>query len=136
MKKLLMAIMILAIGSYAWAGGQLLLNGVSATGAGDGQLIGTTEKHTVSVYYTDANASISALVVAFQASNDPASVTDANAHWYTVASHTFTASELTAKQAMFHIVNAPVERVRLNVTTATGIGAGVDAVYARYTAGR
>lgn len=114
----------------------LLLNGVAATGASSSVFLHKAKsEHTCTCYYTDANASISALVIKLQGSDDNKGVADASAHWYDLQTYTFAAADITSKQAMFHTVNKPVKRVRLNITTLTGAGAG-DLVYARYTEGK
>ena len=41
-------------------------------------------------------------------------------NWFQLGTHPFTAGELTAAQAMFHVVEKPVRYVRLNLTTLTG----------------
>jgi hypothetical protein len=38
----------------------------------------------------------------------------------TLATHTFSAAELTAELAMFHISGKPVDRLRYNITTLSG----------------
>lgn len=42
--------------------------------------------------------------------------------YYTLQSYSFSAGDLTAKRAMFHVVNKPVNFVRLNLVTLTGVG--------------
>ena len=116
-----------------------LLDGVAATGASAKSFTIHDEDipnmHTVAVYYTDANASISALVVTLEGSTDRPDVADGSAHWFTLGTLTFSGAQLTAKQGMMHVVNKPVPRVRLNITTLTGEGAG-DLIYGLYTYGR
>lgn len=113
----------------------LLLDEATATGASASIFLhAVTSKHTVSCYYTDANASITALTIKLQGSDDNRGIADANAHWYDLAEHTFDAAEITAKQAMFHVDNKPVKRVRVNITTLTGEAAG-DVVSVRYIQG-
>lgn len=91
-------------------------------------------QHTVSVVLTDANASVSALLIDLEASDDGRGVTDANANWYILNTHTFSGGELTALRAMWHVVSKPVKRVRLKVNTSTDESAG-DALTGRYTEG-
>ena len=89
MKKILMVLIILAYAFTAQAGGYML-DGVYETGASVGVKNNTlANRHTVGVWYTDANTSISALVVELQGSSDPWETTDANSHWFTLAEHTF-----------------------------------------------
>jgi hypothetical protein len=108
---------------------QVLLNGVSATGAGPTLSINSPFRdHTVDIYYTDADTSITAIVVELQG----CIIEDiSNCRYYTLAEHTFSSAEITAKQAMFHVVDKPVTRVRLNITTLTGEGTG-DVIYGVY----
>lgn len=91
-------------------------------------------QHTVTVEITDANGSVSALLIDLEASDDGRGVTDANAKWYSLNTHTFNGSELTALRAMWHVVSKPVKRVRLKVDTSTGESSG-DALKGRYTEG-
>ena len=91
-----------------------LLNGVEATGAGLA-VKSHGSKHTVSAWFTNTGGSATVVVVDLEGSID-------NSHWHTLYSYTFTAAELTAKQAMFCVVNKPVEYVRANVTTLTETG--------------
>jgi hypothetical protein len=87
------------------------------------------------VRLVDANASITAVTVKLEATHDPVTVLDANAQWFELASHDFTAGELTALKAYFSVVNMPAKRVRLNLSTLTG-GDGVnDLVYGYYQRG-
>jgi hypothetical protein len=43
-------------------------------------------------------------------------------HFFTLASHTFTAAERAVKCAMFHVVDKPIVWVRTNITTLTKTG--------------
>lgn len=56
------------------------------------------------------------------------SVTGVN--YFPLASHTFTSAEKTAKCAMFHLADKPVEYVRANITTLTKTGVNDVAVSA------
>jgi hypothetical protein len=44
--------------------------------------------------------------------------------WFALASHSFTAAELTAQACMFHIVDKPIVWIRTNITTLTQTGLG------------
>jgi alkylated DNA repair dioxygenase AlkB len=46
-----------------------------------------------------------------------------DSNWFTLASHVFTAGEITAEQAMFHVADKPVTFARLNLST---LGGGTD----------
>lgn len=91
-----------------------LLKAAAATGAGDSKKLvaryGESSTHTVQIDITGAPT---AVVVDFEGSLDEKS-------WFQLASHTMTASELTATAAMFHVVDKPVEFIRSNLTTLTG----------------
>jgi len=45
-------------------------------------------------------------------------------YFFTLASHTLTALERTAKCAMFHVIDKPIVYVRTNITTLTQTGEG------------
>lgn len=49
-------------------------------------------------------------------------------NFFALASHTFTSAERTAKCAMFHLADKPVEYVRANITNLTKTGANDVAV--------
>ena len=111
-----------------------LLDAATAAGASNSVVLNApVSNHTVECTYVDANASISAVTIKLQGSLDDRGVTDGNANWYDLATHTFSAAEITAKKAMFHVTDKPVTRVRLNLSTLTGEGAG-DTVTAYYLA--
>ena len=94
---------------------QRLLDGVEATGASNSIKTRDVEKHTVQCFFTNSGGGVTALVVDLEGSID-------NNKFYTLASHTFSSAELTAKQAMFHVVNKSIEWVRVNITTLTETG--------------
>jgi len=93
-----------------------------------------TEKHTLSASLVDGDASVSALSIDLEASDDGRGVTDANAKWYSLNTHAFDGGEITALRAMWHVVSKPVKRVRMKVTASTGEGVG-DLLTMRYTQG-
>jgi hypothetical protein len=110
----------------------LMLDGVEATGASASIFPKKVVKdHTVACYYIDADSSVTAVTVNLEASDDNRGVADADAHWYTLASYSLAADEITAKKAMFHVINKPVKRVRLKLDVFTGAGSG-DKLYGRY----
>lgn len=112
-----------------------LLNAVTTTGVSSSIALNyPTASHTVQVDFVDANASITAMTVVLQACAQNKDTSDADAIWFDLQSYALTGANLTAKSAMFHTVNKPVERVRVNLLTATGIGAG-DTVTVRYIQG-
>jgi|TARA_Y100000310_G_scaffold53827_1_gene49347 hypothetical protein len=112
-----------------------ILDAATATGAGSSIFLSKpTSKHTLQADIVDANASLSVIVIEFQGSTDNRGVTDANAKWFNLDSHTFTAAEITALTAMWHVVNKPINRIRINVLTLTGVSAG-DTVTVKYEQG-
>ena len=89
----------------------VLLNNVAATGAGGGwQCGGGIESHTVQATITGAPT---AVTVDLEGSVDGST-------WVALDTHAFSAGELTATKAMWHIVNKVVKHVRANLTTLTG----------------
>ncbi len=105
-----------------------LLSGVYQTGVSNAHdLAGTVKAHTVSVVFTDADTSITVLVVDLEGTID-------GTNWYVLASHTLSAAELTALAAMFHVADKPVKKVRTNIKTITGATSAdsVDVWYDNY----
>lgn len=89
----------------------ILLNTVTATGAGGSIICGQgISEHTVQATITGAPT---AVTVALEGSLDATT-------WIELDSHVFSAGELTATKAMWHVVNKVVKHVRLNLTTLTG----------------
>ena len=115
--RLISAILALFLAATAaWALGEphTLLSGVEATGAGaPAGLTGST--FTAAVEFTNSGGSVTALTVAIEGSLD-------GTKWFALATHTLTAGELSAGQAMFHITNKYVRFVRANITTLTETG--------------
>jgi hypothetical protein len=73
---------------------------------------------TVEAYFTTAaGVACTALTIALEGS-----VTNLN--YFALASHTLTATELTAKCCMFHVVDKPIKLIRSNITTLTKTGVG------------
>lgn len=125
-KRILLTIALtLGIATSAYAGMETLV-AVDTTGAGKTlEVRYVPDVHILECHYTDANASISALVVDLEGSLD-------KTYWYQLSQHTFTAGELTAKQAAFFTINAPVRYVRGNITTLTGADVGTDEITCTY----
>jgi hypothetical protein len=109
-----------------------LLDGVTATGASVAFKANTATKHTVQVDWTNTGGSVTAMVVALEGTINNQGDIDAGVEtWFTMASHTITAGELTAKAAQFQVdSNGPEKFVRVNITTLTETG--TTAVYVRY----
>ena len=114
----------------------LLLNQVTATGVGPGiHLAEVTSEHTVSVDWLDPTNNITAITVDLEGSISNRGVSDADAKWFQLASHTADAGEITAEEFMFHVINKPIKRVRLNMPTLTGGAGAGDVVNGRYEEG-
>lgn len=96
-----------------------LLKNVGATGAGVGQFHNTNAPYTVQVKFTNTGGSVTALSVALEGSLDGVNYSSLHDLGTPFA---FSASELTAKSAMYHISNRDVFYVRGNVTTLTATG--------------
>jgi len=91
----------------------LLLDAATATGAGSTWVVRTIPvKHTV-------QAVMGGTVVATAVTVDLEGSLD-NTNFFTLASHAFTAAEITAEAAMFHVVDKPIKFTRANLTTLTG----------------
>lgn len=73
---------------------------------------------TVEILITvDAGSTLTACTVDLEAS-----ITNIN--YFALASHTLTATEITAKAAMFHVVDKPAKLIRSNIKTLTVEGGG------------
>jgi hypothetical protein len=91
----------------------ILLNAATATGAGNSvRMDRKPAKHTIAVTM-GGTVVATAVTVAAEGSLDDST-------WFALASHAFTAGEITAEQAMFHLANMPVKYIRANLTTLTG----------------
>ena len=91
----------------------LLLNAATATGAGSSIKVSQIpSEHTV-------QATMGGTVVATAVTVDLEGSLDGTT-WAALASHPFTAGEISAEAAIFHIVDKPVRYVRANLTTLTG----------------
>jgi hypothetical protein len=88
------------------------MNAQASTGVGS--TISLTRQgvktHTVQVFITGGPSDV---VIELQGSID-------GSNWFTLAEHTFSAAELSASQAMFHVTGRLVHHVRPNLTTLTG----------------
>jgi hypothetical protein len=86
------------------------LNAVEATGASSIKALPfLVTSHTVQATITGAPT---AVTVDLEGSLDGTT-------FFALASHVFSAGELTAEGAMFHVVDKPVTYVRINLTTLT-----------------
>lgn len=90
-----------------------ILNAATATGAGSTFRVGIIPtKHTCAVTMGGTLVA-TAVTIDLEGSIDDTS-------WFTLANHAFTAAEITATSAMFHVVDKPVKYVRANLQTLTG----------------
>lgn len=129
MKKWLCIILLVLIPIAVIAGDNYirLLNAVEATGASIPVSVVGNPNHTVQVFFTNVSTvngkDVDALTVALEgslinSSSKFSSLSSVNQH----GTHVFTAGELTAKKAMFHVNNAPVNYIRANIKTLTEQG--------------
>jgi hypothetical protein len=124
---IVLGVILVVLSFRAWAGAAdsfrcpALLYEVVATGAGAGCTHPHVASiHTVVIHFIDADSSVSAVTVDLEGSISGENISDADAKWFQLATHVLTGAELTAKQAMFHVANKAVKRVRANITVLTG----------------
>jgi hypothetical protein len=105
----------------------------AAAGAGQSQESRFARKdHGVDCKIVDADTSITAITVDLEGTFDPPEIPDAQAKWVQLGQHVFTSAELTALYAMWVILDTPpIKRIRANITTLTGEGAG-DTITVRH----
>jgi hypothetical protein len=101
----------------------LVCDGKTSTGLSVAhQLVTPSGMLTAEASYTEGTATTcTALTVEIEGS-----VTGVN--YFAISSHTFTSAERSAKCAMFHIADKPVEYIRINITTLTKTGVNDVAV--------
>lgn len=91
-----------------------LLKDKTAVGASAPLFLGNPAKdHTVEVRF-GSTESPTAVTIDLEGSLG-------GSDFFQLATYSFTAGDLAAKKAMFHVVNKPVDHVRLNLTTLTGV---------------
>lgn len=89
-----------------------LLAAATATGAGlSVALRKGVQEHTVQAVIT---GSPTAVTVSLESSLDN------GVNWNVIGTYAFTAGDLSAGSAMYHVVNKPSELVRMNLTVLTG----------------
>jgi len=99
------------------------------TGASGSLYVRGVESHTVQCEWS-GGTSISAMVVDLEGSLD-------NSNWFDLATHTVTSGEISNESLMFHVVNKPVDYVRVVVDSFTTTGTlALDAWYQYGTEGR
>lgn len=84
----------------------------TGTGAGDWRVRDIQEKEVLS-FAAEITGSPTSVVVQIEGRINESSA-------FILATHTFTASELTAEIAGFHISGKPVDEIRYNITDLTG----------------
>ena len=97
------------------------LSGISA----NTYKVTNAESHTIQASFVENNGNITALTVDLDGSLDDVT-------FFTLASEVFSASQITAKAAMFHVVNKTVRYVRINVSAITDTGDGTSTVNVLY----
>lgn len=109
---------------------QTLLDAATATGKGSPHTLSEVpSSHTV-VASMGGTVVATAVTIALEGSL-VGGVTDKD--WFTLASHAFTAAEITAESAMFHVADKPVKYVRANLETLSGgTNPTVSAIYERH----
>lgn len=118
MKKLIVLIsLFIASVAFATPVTTLFTNSTSTvTETEDGTLKrGESVYQTVFCNYTNVGGSTTALTVNLDGSID-------NSNYETLASHAFTADELTNREAMFHVYYKPVTAVMGNISSLTDTG--------------
>ena len=88
-----------------------ILNAATATGAGSE--VGFGKSQEILTFQVDATGSPTAVVMDIEGSLD-------GTNFAQLAQHTFSADEIAAQLAIFHISGKPVEQIRANLTTLTG----------------
>lgn len=117
MKKLIFtAIICLALTAGAYAASQysILFTGKTSTGDGTAAFTSETDAHSVTCYFTNTST-VTGLIVRLKGSID-------NEHYDSWATHIFDASELSKKQATFHIANKPASSIMGNISSITKTG--------------
>jgi hypothetical protein len=92
---------------------KVLLAAATATGAGGSvRMNRKPTAHTI-------QATMGGTVVATAVTVDIEGSLD-DSTWFQLVSHAFSAGEITAEGAMFHLADMPVKYLRANLTTLTG----------------
>lgn len=88
-----------------------MLNAVTSTGASS--VWGFRQNATDHTIQSTITGSPTVVVLDLEGSLDEVT-------WFTLASHSFSAAELSAQAAMFHVTNKLAKHIRLNLATLTG----------------
>ena len=92
-----------------------LLVSVASTGASNVLHVKNANTFTISSHFTVTTGAVTAVVINLEGTLD-------QSKWFTLGEYTYTAADLTALQAMFHVINKHVSHVRLNLATFTKSG--------------
>ncbi|KKN66855.1 hypothetical protein LCGC14_0467230 [marine sediment metagenome] len=107
--------------------GDVLLNGVAVTGAGSSKTFEKPKRFFAFKSFWVANGdTVTVVKIDVEWSADPAGVLDADATWFTLVTHTYTADEITALAAGFFSSDKLASRIRGNLKTYTGSGGDAD----------
>lgn len=96
------------------SGTRVLLNAVTSTGAGSSTLVKGLRDHSCHYSFTNTTGAVSAVSIDLEGSMD-------NSDWFVIDSHTFTAQEITDKEAIIK-ADLTVKYVRANLVTCTSSG--------------
>lgn len=101
----------------------------TAVGANSKLSVAGNPHHTIQVNFTNTGGSVTALTVDLEGN-----LTGDNNYFAQYGTHAFTAGELTAKSAVFHVTNRPAGWIRSNITILTATGTTKINIY--YLEGR
>ena len=90
-----------------------LLNAATATGAGSTQKVSQIPSHHTVAATMGGTVVATAVTVDLEGSLDDTT-------WFQLARHAFSAADISAEGAMFHVIDKPTKYVRANLITLTG----------------
>ena len=103
--------------------GTIMLQGATATGASIPLAVVNGEsEHTFSCSFLNST-SITAFTAVLQGTIDN------KATWHDLGTNVFDATELSNRYSMMHVVNRPVDKIRINITALTGTDLDADCYY-------
>ncbi len=91
--------------------------------------------HTMNCYFTDADDSITAITVQLLGAIDHVNISDTNAHWGILTTYPFTSDDIATKNALIHLYNGAVTRVKANISVLTGGNGTTDSITCQYING-
>lgn len=94
-----------------------LLSSVTSTGVSNIIQVENTIEHTIATHFS-GSGSVSALVIDIEGSIDGSNFFSLT----TSTGYTFTATDLTNKMGMFHVINRFTTYIRVNLVTLTKTG--------------